>query len=59
MLAGASWHFETKVEMVNGLNVFPVPDGDTGTNMWLTLKSAVDSLEQAGELDLGKAADMA
>ena len=28
-------------EQVNALNVFPVPDGDTGTNMGLTIKSAV------------------
>lgn len=33
-------------ELVNGLNVFPVPDGDTGTNMSLTLKTAVDQLEK-------------
>ncbi len=33
-------------EEVNALNVFPVPDGDTGTNMGLTLKSAVKNLEE-------------
>ncbi len=32
---------------LNRLNVFPVPDGDTGTNMSLTLKSTVESLDQA------------
>lgn len=32
-------------ELINGLNVFPVPDGDTGTNMGLTLKAACDHLE--------------
>ena len=32
---------------LNRLNVFPVPDGDTGTNMSLTLKSTVEALEQA------------
>lgn len=31
-------------ERLNGLNVFPVPDGDTGTNMSLTLKAAYKSL---------------
>ncbi len=31
-------------EMLNGLNVFPVPDGDTGTNMSLTLKGAYESI---------------
>jgi DAK2 domain fusion protein YloV len=43
-LAGASWLSENK-EILNQLNVFPVPDGDTGTNMSLTLLSAVDELE--------------
>ena len=35
-----------KQELLNKLNVYPVPDGDTGTNMVLTLRSAVDCLEQ-------------
>lgn len=39
-LAGSSKFLESKKEEVNSLNVFPVPDGDTGTNMSLTLKSA-------------------
>lgn len=34
-------------EDVNALNVFPVPDGDTGTNMGLTIKSAVKNLDKA------------
>lgn len=59
LLAGASRHFATKVEMMNALNVFPVPDGDTGTNMWLTLQSAVDSVNHLGEADLGRVADTA
>lgn len=37
--AGLAW-FERHYEEVNRLNVFPVPDGDTGTNMLLTLRSA-------------------
>lgn len=32
-------------DFVNGLNVFPVPDGDTGTNMGLTMKSAISQLK--------------
>lgn len=36
----AAW-FEQHVQVVNSLNVFPVPDGDTGTNMMLTLQSAL------------------
>ena len=34
-------HFEPHVAAVNALNVFPVPDGDTGTNMFLTIQAAV------------------
>ena len=39
-LAGAK-NLESKKEIINELNVFPVPDGDTGTNMTLTILSAV------------------
>lgn len=35
---------------VNGLNVFPVPDGDTGTNMALTMKAAMEAAEGFGSL---------
>lgn len=38
-LAGAK-NLEAKKEWINDLNVFPVPDGDTGTNMTLTIMSA-------------------
>lgn len=40
-LKGAARLLETNMEEVNSLNVFPVPDGDTGTNMSLTMNSAV------------------
>jgi DAK2 domain fusion protein YloV len=42
--AGAGW-LERNVGGVNALNVFPVPDGDTGTNMFLTMKSAYSAAE--------------
>ena len=38
-LAGAN-AIDTKKEIINDLNVFPVPDGDTGTNMTMTIMSA-------------------
>ncbi|MGN0404410.1 MAG: DAK2 domain-containing protein, partial [Bariatricus sp.] len=38
-LAGAQ-NIEAKKEFINELNVFPVPDGDTGTNMSLTIMAA-------------------
>jgi DAK2 domain fusion protein YloV len=42
--AGSSW-LELHHRSVNALNVFPVPDGDTGTNMLLTMQSALDEIE--------------
>ncbi len=36
-------------EVINRLNVYPVPDGDTGTNMTLTIESVVAELDEAGE----------
>ncbi len=42
MILGATYFFEREVEKINSLNVFPVPDGDTGTNMSMTLKAAAD-----------------
>ncbi|HCC70551.1 MAG TPA: DAK2 domain fusion protein YloV, partial [Bacteroidales bacterium] len=34
-------------EYLNRLNVFPVPDGDTGINMFLTMKSAVEAVDKS------------
>ena len=53
-LAGAK-NLESKKEWINELNVFPVPDGDTGTNMTLTIMSAareVASLHDMGDIDM-------
>ena len=47
-LAGAV-NLEAGKEWINELNVFPVPDGDTGTNMTLTIKSAVAEVENLDE----------
>ena len=41
VIAGAADALKLRIEEVNALNVFPVPDGDTGTNMSLTLDSVV------------------
>lgn len=45
-LAGAK-RLESKKEWINELNVFPVPDGDTGTNMTLTIMSAAKDVAAA------------
>ena len=53
-LAGAK-NLESKKEWINELNVFPVPDGDTGTNMTLTIMSAakeVAALRETGAIDM-------
>ena len=42
MLAAARAALKAQVARINALNVYPVPDGDTGTNMLLTLESALD-----------------
>jgi hypothetical protein len=42
-------------ELINRLNVYPVPDGDTGTNMALTLESVTDELDGLDEPDLATA----
>jgi hypothetical protein len=42
---------EANVDLVNSINVFPVPDGDTGTNMFLTIKSAITDLENTSGAD--------
>ena len=47
-IAGAA-NLEANKEWINELNVFPVPDGDTGTNMTLTIKSAVSEVSALGE----------
>lgn len=56
-LAGAA-NLEAKKEFINELNVFPVPDGDTGTNMTLTIMSAakeVQALENPDMISMAKA----
>jgi DAK2 domain fusion protein YloV len=52
--AGMTW-LRTNQEMVNALNVYPIPDGDTGTNMVLTMEAAWKEVESAGGRSIGKA----
>jgi DAK2 domain fusion protein YloV len=56
ILASASV-LEDNKEYVNSLNVFPVPDGDTGTNMSLTLKSACGEVKTCPNNNLDRLAD--
>ena len=50
-LAGAK-NLEVEKEWINELNVFPVPDGDTGTNMTLTIMSAVKEVNSLPQLSM-------
>ncbi len=54
MLHGAYVWLAKNHEAVNALNVFPVPDGDTGTNMLLTLQSSIEEMGSAPSDHLGK-----
>jgi uncharacterized protein len=55
MDAGLTW-LRTNQQIVNSLNVFPVPDGDTGTNMVLTLQSAWNEIKDSGSRNLSEMA---
>ena len=54
-LAGAK-NLEAKKEWINELNVFPVPDGDTGTNMTLTIMAAAAEVHQIQDINMEKLA---
>ncbi len=53
--AGMTW-LRTNQQIVNSLNVFPVPDGDTGTNMVLTMQSAWNEIKNLGHRNIGQMA---
>jgi uncharacterized protein len=53
--AGMTW-LRTNQSNINALNVFPVPDGDTGTNMLLTMQAAYAEIARSGETNVGKMA---
>jgi uncharacterized protein len=53
--AGLTW-LRTNQQLVNSLNVFPVPDGDTGTNMVLTMQAALAEITNSKERSAGKMA---
>jgi len=53
VMAGLTW-LRTNQQTVNALNVFPVPDGDTGTNMTLTMQSAWNEIAELGTRHLGE-----
>ena len=59
MIISAAAAIENHKQGLNELNVFPVPDGDTGTNMSMTITAAAADLRKADDPDLGTAAKIA
>lgn len=56
MIKGGAAMLNQNRNIVNDLNVFPIPDGDTGDNMFMTIESGVNNLSGNATDDLGKAA---
>ena len=52
-LAGSAYLYKNK-DYINELNVFPVPDGDTGTNMSMTLKSACEAVNSIEDINISE-----
>lgn len=52
MFLGGAKNLESKKEWINELNVFPVPDGDTGTNMTLTITAAAAEVSNLGDMNM-------
>ena len=44
MVRNAAASLKENIDIVNNLNVFPVPEGDSGDNMYLTIKAGLDAL---------------
>ena len=59
MIISAAAAIEINKQALNELNVFPVPDGDTGTNMSMTINAAAGDLRKAEDPALGQAAKIA
>ncbi|MBE3557096.1 MAG: DAK2 domain-containing protein [Firmicutes bacterium] len=57
LLQGGFLRLEAEKDRVDALNVFPVPDGDTGTNMWFTLREALRETEPLAQGPLRQAAE--
>ncbi len=58
IIAGAA-NIQNHTEKVNAINVFPVPDGDTGTNLALTLSGCAKAIADCSDMGAGELADKA
>jgi len=54
MVVNANNKLEEQKDLVNSLNVFPVPDGDTGTNMSMTFRTAVNEIHNSNETSISE-----
>ena len=59
MIISGCNHISNQKAAINALNVFPVPDGDTGTNMSLTISAASRELQNLGDCTIAQASDRA
>ncbi|MBQ9728175.1 MAG: DAK2 domain-containing protein [Clostridia bacterium] len=53
MILGGVGNLQANLQKVNDLNVFPIPDGDTGENMYLTLQSGLQELRNVKNISIG------
>ena len=58
MVQAASTRLNKQAEYVNSLNVFPVPDGDTGTNMGMTIENGAKEVADKPASTVGEAASI-
>lgn len=58
MIHAGAENLEANAEIVNELNVFPIPDGDTGTNMSMTIGGGLHSVDAYEGTSIGKAAEI-
>ena len=58
MIITAYYAINAEKQTINDLNVFPVPDGDTGTNMTLTISTAVNELKRHNAGSISEVADL-
>ena len=58
MIEGAAKAISLEKQLINDLNVFPVPDGDTGTNMTLTMQSPIGEIQKKNPKTVSEAADV-
>lgn len=56
LISGGAKNLRANVKIVNDLNVFPIPDGDTGENMCMTIEGGVSAFKDPDEPSIGKAA---